>query len=302
MSDRDGTNHLLHLRLRHRQGDAADERPPDATIMPRFSPDGKWIAFERDSKRAARHRSGDEGREAARDRHLRHAAVRRLRATSRGRPTRASSPTSPPAPRRSRTCTSCRRAGGEARAGQLSREHERRIAVVEPRRHLPDVHDVAAHRAGRRDPGRSDAAHAEVPRGSVPRSVQRGAAEDAERRRRPRPRPTCPGRPTRRGCRDVGRAGPSRSRSSSTTSAAARASLPVGVDVARQEISPDGKWLLLTASAAGQQNLYVFPIDELSKEPAVARQLTSTPGAKRSAHFTPTARRSTTWIAAACST
>jgi tricorn protease len=62
--------------------------------------------------------------------------------------------------------------------------------------------------------------------------------------------------------------------------------LPVGVDVARQEISPDGKWMLLTASAAGQQNLYVFPIDELSKEPAIARQLTSTPGAKRSAHFT----------------
>jgi Tol biopolymer transport system component/C-terminal processing protease CtpA/Prc len=62
--------------------------------------------------------------------------------------------------------------------------------------------------------------------------------------------------------------------------------LPVGVDVSRQEISPDGKWLLLTASAAGQQNLYVFSIDELSKEPAVARQLTSTPGAKRSAHFT----------------
>jgi tricorn protease len=62
--------------------------------------------------------------------------------------------------------------------------------------------------------------------------------------------------------------------------------LPVGVDVTRQEISPDGKWLLLTASAAGQQNLYVFPIDELSKEPAIARQLTSTPGAKRSAHFT----------------
>ena len=30
--------------------------------------------------------------------------------------------------------------------------------------------------------------------------------------------------------------------------------LPVGIDVARQEISPDGKWLLLTASAAGQQN------------------------------------------------
>ena len=54
-----------------------------------------------------------------------------------------------------------------------------------------------------------------------------------------------------------------------------------------QEISPDGKWLLLTAAAAGQQNLYVYPLDELSREPAVARQLTSTPGAKRNAHFTP---------------
>jgi tricorn protease len=63
--------------------------------------------------------------------------------------------------------------------------------------------------------------------------------------------------------------------------------LPIGVDVFRGEISPDGKWLLLTASAASQQNLYVFPIDELSKEPAIARQLTSTPGPKRSAHFTP---------------
>ena len=63
--------------------------------------------------------------------------------------------------------------------------------------------------------------------------------------------------------------------------------LPVGVDVTRQEISPDGKWLLLTAAAAGQQNLFVYSIDELAREPTVARQLTLTPGAKRSAHFTP---------------
>jgi len=63
--------------------------------------------------------------------------------------------------------------------------------------------------------------------------------------------------------------------------------LPVGVDVARQEISPDGKWLLLVAAAAGQQNLFVFSMDELSREPAVARQLTSTPGAKRIGAFTP---------------
>ncbi len=63
--------------------------------------------------------------------------------------------------------------------------------------------------------------------------------------------------------------------------------LPVGVDVGSLRISPDGKTLLMTASAAGQQNLYVYSLDDLSREPAVARQLTSTPGAKRRAFFTP---------------
>ena len=63
--------------------------------------------------------------------------------------------------------------------------------------------------------------------------------------------------------------------------------LPTGVDVNRLALSPDGKSLLLIASSAAQQNLYVYPLDELSKEPAVARQLTSTPGAKGSAWFTP---------------
>jgi tricorn protease len=63
--------------------------------------------------------------------------------------------------------------------------------------------------------------------------------------------------------------------------------LPVGVDAGYQEISPDGKWLLMTASAAGQQNLYIYSLDPLAREPAVARQLTSTPGFKRDAQFSP---------------
>jgi Tol biopolymer transport system component/C-terminal processing protease CtpA/Prc len=63
--------------------------------------------------------------------------------------------------------------------------------------------------------------------------------------------------------------------------------LPVGVDVISQAISPDGKSLLLTATAEGQQNLYIYSLDELAREPAVARQLTSTPGPKISAQFTP---------------
>ncbi|GAB4045943.1 S41 family peptidase [Spirosoma litoris] len=61
--------------------------------------------------------------------------------------------------------------------------------------------------------------------------------------------------------------------------------LPVGVDVDAQSISKDGKTLLLTATAAGQQNLYTYSLDELGREQSVARQLTSTPGNKSNAQF-----------------
>jgi tricorn protease len=61
--------------------------------------------------------------------------------------------------------------------------------------------------------------------------------------------------------------------------------IPVGVDVQDQAISPDGKLLLVIANAAGQTNLYTYSIDELSREPAVARQLTSTAGNKSDAQF-----------------
>ena len=63
--------------------------------------------------------------------------------------------------------------------------------------------------------------------------------------------------------------------------------VPVGVDVQGLSISPDGKMLLLTAGAAGQQNLYTWPMDELSREEPVARQLTSTSGGKGFARFSP---------------
>lgn len=62
---------------------------------------------------------------------------------------------------------------------------------------------------------------------------------------------------------------------------------PVGVNAGSHSVSHDGKWLLMTAEAAGQQNLYVYSLDELAREPAVARQLTSTPGSKNSAQFSP---------------
>ncbi|MGI4020707.1 MAG: S41 family peptidase [Janthinobacterium lividum] len=61
--------------------------------------------------------------------------------------------------------------------------------------------------------------------------------------------------------------------------------LPVGVDVSDQEISKDGKQLLITATVAGQTNLYTYPLDDLSSERAVLKQLTSTPGTKSEAQF-----------------
>jgi tricorn protease len=63
--------------------------------------------------------------------------------------------------------------------------------------------------------------------------------------------------------------------------------LPLGVDVGDEVISKDGNTLLITASVAGQVNLFTYSLDELSKEPAVLKQLTSTPGFKSDAQFSP---------------
>lgn len=63
--------------------------------------------------------------------------------------------------------------------------------------------------------------------------------------------------------------------------------MPVGVDVNSLTISPDGKTLLMSASAEGQTNLYTWSLDELAREQPVARQLTSTPGFKSDAQFSP---------------
>ncbi len=63
--------------------------------------------------------------------------------------------------------------------------------------------------------------------------------------------------------------------------------VPVGLDVNYQTISHDGKWVALVANAANQSNIYVYSLDELSREPAVAKQLTSTSGFKNWAQFSP---------------
>ncbi|HVE55762.1 MAG TPA: S41 family peptidase [Pyrinomonadaceae bacterium] len=59
-----------------------------------------------------------------------------------------------------------------------------------------------------------------------------------------------------------------------------------GISVNEQVISPDGKTLLVLASAEGQFNLYTINIEELATDRS-ARQLTSTAGFKSNAIFSP---------------
>ena len=63
--------------------------------------------------------------------------------------------------------------------------------------------------------------------------------------------------------------------------------IPVGLAVGEQLISPDGKWIGFTASVGGRTNIYTWPLDELSTEEQVARQITSTAGFKSRLVFSP---------------
>ncbi|HUK17045.1 MAG TPA: S41 family peptidase [Bryobacteraceae bacterium] len=77
--------------------------------------------------------------------------------------------------------------------------------------------------------------------------------------------------------------------------------LPIGLTVAQPQISPDGKWLLFSANVGGQTNLYLYSLEETPAgggggrggrgggggDTRGPRQLTSTPGQKTHAHFTP---------------
>ncbi len=63
--------------------------------------------------------------------------------------------------------------------------------------------------------------------------------------------------------------------------------LPLEVNVNSLEISKDGNTLLVTASAAGQSNIYTYSLNELATEPAVLKQLTATRAPKADAQFSP---------------
>jgi Tol biopolymer transport system component len=81
--------------------------------------------------------------------------------------------------------------------------------------------------------------------------------------------------------------------------------LPIGMTLSNPRISPDGRLLLFSATVGGQSNLYLYSLEETPQGAGGsggrggrggggaergARQLTSTPGAKTRAQFSPDSR------------
>jgi tricorn protease len=77
--------------------------------------------------------------------------------------------------------------------------------------------------------------------------------------------------------------------------------VPVGLSAQNLKISPDGHWLVFSAAVGGQSNLYLYPLDETAPGAGGRggrggggqrgpRQLTSTAGAKSRPQFSPDSR------------
>jgi len=62
--------------------------------------------------------------------------------------------------------------------------------------------------------------------------------------------------------------------------------VPIGHDVNELALSPDGKWLTFTADIGDDEQVYIYSIDELSNDPSVPKQLSASSGRKRAVSFT----------------
>ena len=67
--------------------------------------------------------------------------------------------------------------------------------------------------------------------------------------------------------------------------------VPIGLSVFNPIISPDGKTVVFLAESENHMNLYAYSLEENPKEPPIARQLTSTASRKDSCFFTPDSKQ-----------
>jgi Tol biopolymer transport system component/C-terminal processing protease CtpA/Prc len=63
--------------------------------------------------------------------------------------------------------------------------------------------------------------------------------------------------------------------------------LPIGQDAGEVAVSPDGKWIAYVGDVGDDSQVYVYSIDELSDDAGVPKQLSSSPSGKRALQFTP---------------
>ena len=171
---------------------------------------------------------------------------------------------------------------------------EHRFDRVVAGRHVPDLRHGTAHRETARSRASTWC------RGR--RSSARIVFEACSSRRRRNPRPRAPAGTCRRPPHPPHlRRTPPHRRTAVFDDIRQRLSLlPVGVDVPGPDDQPRRQAAVdHRGSAAGQTNLYTYSIDELSREPAVARQLTSTAGQQGQRRSSPpTARKCSISMAA----
>ncbi|WP_396213802.1 S41 family peptidase [Gemmatimonas sp.] len=66
--------------------------------------------------------------------------------------------------------------------------------------------------------------------------------------------------------------------------------LSPGIDIGSVALTPDGKTLIISSAGGGQPNLYAWSLDELAREPATPRQITTTSGGKQVIGFSADSR------------
>ena len=245
LSQRDAVNHVfLYDFTKHAETQLTRDALPDQG--PRFSPDGKSIAFVRDRKEL---RVVDPGNQAGARAGVRVSSAadsgrRRIRLVARQQVDRLRRA---PKAARLRNVYVVPAAGGTPRQISFLANSNVNSIRVEPGRKVPAVRNQPAHRnpaGGAHRPGAA----------ASPSSPKSGSKTCSSRRRRA---------PAAAGAAAAEAKPPVKPVEIEFEDIRERITmLPIGLTASNPRISPDGKLLLFSATVGGQTNLYLYPLDE----------------------------------------